>query len=84
MGIVTMQDALGTTLRTLRQEQGRSLKDVAAATSTTFSHIAYIERGLKQAGSEMLWDICCALDVTLSAVLERACDMLDQDTTNTN
>lgn len=72
----TLQTAVGTTLRTMRLDQGRSLKNVAAAAFTTHSHLAYVERGLKQAGSEMLWDICCALDVPLSAVLDRASALL--------
>lgn len=79
MSTVTMQHAVGTTLRTMRHDQGRSLKHVAAAAFTTHSHLAYIERGIKQPGSELLWDICCALEVPLSTVLEQAITMLDHE-----
>jgi len=76
----TMTSAVGTTLRTMRLGQGRSLKSVAGLAYTTHSHLAYIERGIKQPGSELLWDICCALDVPLSAVLEQACTILEEET----
>lgn len=76
----TMTSAVGTTLRAMREEQGRSLKSVAGPAYTTHSHLSYIERGLKQPGSELLWDICCALDVPLSTVLERVITMLEEET----
>ena len=61
--------ALGEELRRVRQAQGRTLRDVAESASVSFGHLSEIERGAKEASSELLNAICASLDVQLGAVL---------------
>ncbi|MSX64792.1 MAG: helix-turn-helix domain-containing protein, partial [Actinobacteria bacterium] len=51
------------------QDQGRTLRDVSAAAAVSLGYLSEVERGQKEASSELLAAICGALDVPLSAVL---------------
>lgn len=67
-------------LRTVRSEQGRTLRDVSAAASVSLGYLSEVERGTKEASSELLQAICTALDVPLSSVLTRvAHQVADQE-----
>ena len=63
------REVLGAELRRVRQLQGRTLRDVSAAASVSLGYLSEVERGEKEASSEMLIAICGALDVRLSVVL---------------
>jgi transcriptional regulator with XRE-family HTH domain len=60
---------LGDVLRERRQEQGRTLRDVSARASVSLGYLSEVERGEKEASSELLASICSALNVPLSVVL---------------
>ncbi|MEM8557739.1 MAG: helix-turn-helix transcriptional regulator, partial [Bacteroidota bacterium] len=52
---------LGLKLKTLRQEQGRPLKDVAEAAGVSISYLSEIEKGKKYPKPEKLIDLAAAL-----------------------
>jgi transcriptional regulator with XRE-family HTH domain len=67
-----LRNVLGDVLRRLRLEQGRTLADVAADAAISVPYLSEVERGRKEASSEVLGALCDALDVPLSAVVGEA------------
>lgn len=61
-----MREALGTQLRRRRLAQGRTLRDVAGDAKVSLGYLSEIERGEKEASSELLASVCAALDLPLS------------------
>lgn len=64
-----LRDALGETLRDARTRQNRTLRDVSTAANVSLGYLSEVERGRKEASSELLASICDALDLELSDVL---------------
>jgi transcriptional regulator with XRE-family HTH domain len=64
-----LRTTLGTVLRRIRLEQGRTLADVAAAGRISMQYLSELERGRKEASSEILAAVCDALEVDLPDVL---------------
>ncbi len=60
---------LGDVLRRNRLEQGRTLADVARAAKVSMPYLSEVERGLKEASSEVLAAICDALSLEMSDLL---------------
>jgi transcriptional regulator with XRE-family HTH domain len=60
---------LGDVLRERRLEQGLTLRQVSAEARVSLGYISEIERGQKEASSELLASLCSALDTPLSAIL---------------
>jgi transcriptional regulator with XRE-family HTH domain len=60
---------LGDVLRERRLEQGLTLRQVSAEARVSLGYISEIERGQKEASSELLASLCSALDAPLSGVL---------------
>ena len=71
-----LRQALGAVLRRRRMAQGRTLRDVAAAARVSLGYLSEVERGQKEASSELLAAICAALDVPLSVVVRELGDEL--------
>jgi transcriptional regulator with XRE-family HTH domain len=67
-----LRTVLGDVLRRVRLGQGRTLADVAAAAAISVPYLSEVERGRKEASSEVLAALCDALEVPLSAVLADA------------
>ena len=67
-----LRDALGETLRDYRIRQNRTLRDVSTAANVSLGYLSEVERGRKEASSELLASICDALDVQLSEILDEA------------
>lgn len=67
--MILLRRELGEALRVERVAQGRSLRQVSAAASVSLGYLSEIERGQKEASSEMLTAVCGALGVPLSEVL---------------
>lgn len=63
---------VGDVLRRIRLEQGRTLSDVAGEASVSMPYLSELERGRKEASSEILAAICAALDIDLSDLLAEA------------
>jgi transcriptional regulator with XRE-family HTH domain len=60
---------LGDVLRRTRREQGRTLADVARAAKVSMPYLSEVERGRKEASSEVLAAICESLGIDLSDLL---------------
>jgi transcriptional regulator with XRE-family HTH domain len=74
--MVLLRRLLGDVLREHRREQGRTLREVSAAARVSLGYLSEVERGQKEASSELLGSICEALDVPLSTVLRDVSDHL--------
>lgn len=73
---VLMRDLIGQTLREVRFAQSRTLRDVSSAARVSLGYLSEVERGQKEASSELLASICSALDTPLSAVMMSVSDKL--------
>ena len=63
------RSALGSELRASRIAQSRTLRDVAREARVSLGYISEVERGQKEASSELLAAICNALNIQLSTLL---------------
>ncbi|RPK92703.1 helix-turn-helix transcriptional regulator [Streptomyces sp. ADI98-10] len=70
------RDLVGEVLRRERQAQGRTLKDVAEAARISVPYLSEVERGLKEASSEVLAAAAQALGLRLADVLALAGERL--------
>src|SRR4051794_31250263 len=70
---------LGDILRRNRLHQGRTLADVARAAQVSLPYLSEVERGRKEASSEVVAAVCAALRIELSDVLTEAGHLLAQD-----
>ena len=64
-----LRTQLGHTLRGYRLSQRRTLRDVSGAARVSLGYLSEVERGQKEASSELLASICDALDVELADLL---------------
>lgn len=67
---------LGDVLRDQRTQRGMTLRDVSAEARVSLGYISEIERGQKEASSELLASLCAALGVPLSSVLREVSDLV--------
>ena len=67
---------LSDVLRERRREQGRTLREVSSAARVSLGYLSEVERGQKEASSELLGSICEALDVPMSEVMREVSDNL--------
>jgi transcriptional regulator with XRE-family HTH domain len=72
---------LGDVLRGTRLRQGRTLREVSSTARVSLGYLSEVERGQKEASSELLSSICTALDVPLSEVLHEVADQLQVEET---
>src|SRR4051812_25075939 len=64
-----LRTQLGNTLRGHRLRQRRTLRDVSGRARVSLGYLSEVERGQKEASSELLASICDALDVELADLL---------------
>lgn len=64
-----LREAIGDSLRRTRVSQSRTLREVSSSARVSLGYLSEIERGRKEASSELLAAICGALEVPLSDVL---------------
>ena len=64
-----LREAVGDALRRRRQAQGRTLREVAAAAGVSLTYLSEVERGRKEASSEVLEAVCSALGLVLADLL---------------
>jgi transcriptional regulator with XRE-family HTH domain len=72
--MVLLRQLLGDALRRLRLREGRTLREVSAAARVSLGYLSEVERGRKEASSELLASICGALGAPLSQVLREVSD----------
>jgi transcriptional regulator with XRE-family HTH domain len=74
--MVLLRQLLGDTLRAQRLAQQRTLREVSDAARVSLGYLSEVERGQKEASSELLSSICDALGVPMSYVLRDVSDTL--------
>ncbi len=72
--MVLFRRLLGDVLRDQRMQRGLTLREVSAEARVSLGYISEIERGQKEASSELLASLCTALEVPLSDVLREVSD----------
>jgi transcriptional regulator with XRE-family HTH domain len=72
--MVLLRQLLGDVLRRLRLRQGRTLREVSASARVSLGYLSEVERGQKEASSELLAAICSALGTPLSQVFREVSD----------
>ncbi len=72
--MVLLRQLLGDVLRRLRLRQGRTLREVSASARVSLGYLSEVERGQKEASSELLAAICNALGTPLSQVFREVSD----------
>ncbi|OBI40561.1 transcriptional regulator [Mycobacterium kyorinense] len=71
-----LREVIGDVLRRARTSQGRTLREVSDAARVSLGYLSEVERGRKEASSELLSAICDALEVSLSDLLVDAGERL--------
>lgn len=71
-----LREAIGDTLRQARSIQGRTLREVSDSARVSLGYLSEVERGRKEASSELLAAICGALDVPLSNLLSEVSERM--------
>lgn len=71
-----LRRVIGDALRARRQGQHRTLREISTAANVSLGYLSEIERGQKEASSELLAAICEALGSQLSDILREASDHL--------
>lgn len=74
--MAVLRTLLGEALRTTRLSQERTLREVSSVARVSLGYLSEVERGQKEASSELLASICRALGVRLSDVLRDVSDTL--------
>ena len=72
--MVLFRRSLGDVLRGARMQRGMTLRALSAQARVSLGDISEIERGQKEASSELLASLCQAMDLPLSDVLRDVAD----------
>ena len=64
-----LREAIGDSLRRTRTSQSRTLREVSTSAQVSLGYLSEVERGRKEASSELLAAICRALEVPIAEVL---------------
>ncbi len=76
--MVLLREELGDVLREARRGQGRTLRELSAKASVSLGYLSEIERGEKEASSELVASICTALDLPMSIVFTQIAQRADR------
>lgn len=74
--MVLVRQELGDVLRDVRLQKGRTLRQVAGRASVALGYLSEVERGHKEASSEILASVADALDTPVSAIMREVSDRL--------
>ncbi|HJQ48829.1 MAG TPA: helix-turn-helix transcriptional regulator [Amycolatopsis sp.] len=78
---VLLREAIGDRLRHARTNQRRTLRDISRAAKVSLGYLSEVERGQKEASSELLASICEALELPLGELMHKvAADISALDT----
>ncbi|WP_430867050.1 helix-turn-helix domain-containing protein [Demequina aurantiaca] len=72
-----LRNEIGDVLRDARLLQGKTLRDISSGARVSLGYLSEVERGQKEASSELLASICDALDVPMSAILSEVSDRFE-------
>ena len=71
-----LRELIGESLREERMAQGKTLREVSKLAQVSLGYLSEVERGQKEASSELLAAMCAALDLPLSVVLNLVSEKL--------
>jgi transcriptional regulator with XRE-family HTH domain len=74
--LILLRLLVGDVLRSRRQAQGRTLREVSGSARVSLGYLSEVERGQKEASSELLAAICEALGVRMSDLMRDVSDSL--------
>jgi transcriptional regulator with XRE-family HTH domain len=74
--MVLVRQEIGDVLRDFRLQQGRTLRQVASQASVALGYLSEVERGQKEASSEILASVAEALNIPISVVMREVGDRL--------
>ncbi|MFE1645443.1 helix-turn-helix domain-containing protein [Microbacterium sp. P01] len=74
--MILVRQEIGEVLRDFRQQKGRTLRQVASRASVALGYLSEVERGQKEASSEILASVADALDVPISTIMREVSDRL--------
>lgn len=74
--MVLLREELGDVLRQQRRAQGRTLREVSKAAKVSLGYLSEIERGEKEASSELLYSVCEALNMSMAACLRQVAEQV--------
>ncbi|NGN67585.1 helix-turn-helix transcriptional regulator [Streptomyces sp. A7024] len=74
--MILLRRLLGDVLRRQRTRQGRTLREVSSSARVSLGYLSEVERGQKEASSELLSSICDALDLRMSELMREVSDEL--------
>jgi transcriptional regulator with XRE-family HTH domain len=77
--VPVLRQVVGETLRGLRMRQRRTLREISADARVSLGYLSEVERGQKEASSELLAAICGALDVELSELFQQVSAVLRRE-----
>ncbi|MBA8816448.1 transcriptional regulator with XRE-family HTH domain [Microbacterium halimionae] len=74
--MILVRHEIGEVLRDFRQQKGRTLRQVAGRASVALGYLSEVERGQKEASSEILASVAEALEVPISIIMREVSDRL--------
>jgi len=73
---VLLRRELGDVLRNIRVCQGRTLREISVGAKVSLGYLSEVERGQKEASSELLGSICEALGIPMWLLLREVADRI--------
>jgi transcriptional regulator with XRE-family HTH domain len=74
--MILVRQEIGDVLRDFRLQKGRTLRQVANKASVALGYLSEVERGQKEASSEILASVAEALDTPISVIMREVGDRL--------
>ncbi|WP_308491364.1 helix-turn-helix domain-containing protein [Microbacterium terrisoli] len=74
--MILVRQEIGDVLRDFRQQKGDTLRQVAGRASVALGYLSEVERGQKEASSEILASVADALDVPISTIMREVSDRI--------
>jgi len=74
--MILVRQEIGDVLRDFRLQKGQTLRQVAGKASVALGYLSEVERGQKEASSEILASVAEALDVPISTIMREVGDRL--------
>lgn len=74
--MILVRHEIGDVLRDLRLQQGKTLRQVAGRASVALGYLSEVERGQKEASSEILASVAEALETPISTILREVSDRM--------
>ena len=74
--MILVRQEIGDVLRDYRLQKGRTLRQVASKASVALGYLSEVERGQKEASSEILAAVADALETPISQIMREVGDRL--------